>query len=85
MPTIDVSDHVKDELDRLKELEEHRSYDSVVRMLLLQYRAGQIGLSQEAFRERLAKLTDNDPEEIKEAAEKMDIEDPQDAEWDYVE
>lgn len=35
--TIGVSDHVKTELDRIKEAEEHTSYDSVVRTLLKEY------------------------------------------------
>lgn len=34
MPTLDVSEQVKDELDRIKDAEGHRSYDSVVRSLL---------------------------------------------------
>lgn len=37
MPTIDVSGYVKGELDRIKEDEEHRSYDSVVRALIREY------------------------------------------------
>lgn len=37
VPTIDVSGYVKDELDRIKDSEEHRSYDSVVRRLLSEY------------------------------------------------
>jgi predicted transcriptional regulator len=32
--TIQVSDYVKDELDRLKEDCEHTSYDSVLRQIL---------------------------------------------------
>jgi predicted CopG family antitoxin len=34
MPTISVSKYVKGELDELKEIEEHRSYDSVIRSLI---------------------------------------------------
>lgn len=34
MPTIDVSEYVKGRLDDIKEVEEHRSYDSVVRSIL---------------------------------------------------
>jgi len=37
MATIDVSSHVKSRLDELKEAEQHRSYDSVVRGLLDSY------------------------------------------------
>lgn len=37
MPTINVSEYVKDELDDVKEAEQHRSYDSVVRSLLRNY------------------------------------------------
>lgn len=37
MPTVDVSEHVKSELDRIKDDEGHRSYDSVVRTLLGSY------------------------------------------------
>lgn len=37
MPTIDVSTHVKERLDAIKEQEEHRSYDSAVRALLREY------------------------------------------------
>lgn len=37
MPTINVSEVVKDQLDGIKEGEQHRSYDSVVRTLLREY------------------------------------------------
>lgn len=37
MPTIQVSEYVKEELDDIKEMEEHTSYDSVVRSLLGNY------------------------------------------------
>lgn len=37
MPTIDVSDYVKEELERIKKEEQHRSFDSVVRALLGNY------------------------------------------------
>lgn len=39
MPHITVSEHVKSELDGIKESEEHTSYDSVVRVLLGNYEA----------------------------------------------
>ena len=38
MPMIDVSQYVKDILDNVKEGEQHKSYDSVIRSLL--YRTG---------------------------------------------
>lgn len=34
MPTIEVSGYVKEELDEIRDDEEHKSYDSVVRALL---------------------------------------------------
>lgn len=37
MPVIDVSEYVKNELDDVKEAEEHKSYDSVLRALLGEY------------------------------------------------
>lgn len=37
MPTVDVSPQVKDELERIKEEDGHRSFDSVVRTLLQNY------------------------------------------------
>lgn len=37
MPTVDISEFVKAELDRIKDAEEHRSYDSVIRTLLREY------------------------------------------------
>lgn len=37
MPTVELSEHVKSELDRIKEDEQHTSYDSVVRTLLGNY------------------------------------------------
>lgn len=37
MPTIDVSEYVKAELDRIKDVEEHRSYDSAIRSLVGNY------------------------------------------------
>lgn len=37
MPTVMVSEHVKGELDRLKDEEGHTSYDSTIRTLLLNY------------------------------------------------
>lgn len=41
MPTISVSEFVKDELDELKASEEHRSYDSVIRLLIERNRSEQ--------------------------------------------
>jgi len=38
--TVQVSDSVKDELDTIKERDEHTSYDSVIRTLLL--RSGEL-------------------------------------------
>jgi len=38
MPLINISGWVKRELESLKEEEEHKSLDSVVRSLVLQYR-----------------------------------------------
>lgn len=40
MPTIHISDHVKEELDDLKEREEHTSFDSLLRQLLAEYDDG---------------------------------------------
>lgn len=37
MPTVNISEFVKDELDAIKDDEQHRSYDSVVRALLAEY------------------------------------------------
>lgn len=37
MPQIEVSEYVKHELDGLKDIEEHKSYDSAVRTLLGAY------------------------------------------------
>jgi len=37
MPTVQVSDHVKHQLDELKQAEEHTSYDSAIRVLLENY------------------------------------------------
>jgi len=37
MPTIDVSEYVKEGLDAVKDAEQHRSYDSVLRTLLHDY------------------------------------------------
>jgi len=37
MPNIEVSNHVKEELNDIKTAEEHKSYDSVLRMLLASY------------------------------------------------
>lgn len=37
MPTIEVSEYVKSELDRIREDEGHKSYDSVVRVLVGNY------------------------------------------------
>jgi len=37
MPTVSVSEFVKRELDELKEDEGHRSYDSVIRLLIERY------------------------------------------------
>jgi len=34
---IQVSDYVKDELDEIKKREEHKSYDSVLRVLVRSY------------------------------------------------
>jgi len=34
MPVINVSEYVKRKLDRIKEEEQHTSYDSVIRTLL---------------------------------------------------
>ena len=35
MPTIEVSDWVKEQLDRFKQEGQHKSYDSVIRELIL--------------------------------------------------
>lgn len=37
MPVIDVSEYVKNELDDVKDAEEHKSYDSAIRALLAEY------------------------------------------------
>lgn len=37
MPQIEVSEYVKEELDTIKDKEEHKSYDSVVRVMLGNY------------------------------------------------
>lgn len=37
MPTVEVSEYVKQELDEIREDEQHKSYDSVVRALLGNY------------------------------------------------
>jgi hypothetical protein len=37
MPTIEISEHVKADLDRISEEEQHKSYDSVIRTLLGNY------------------------------------------------
>jgi hypothetical protein len=37
MPTVQVSEHVKDELENLKEGKDHTSYDSAIRELLMVY------------------------------------------------
>lgn len=37
MPVIDVSEYVKTELDEIKEEQEHKSYDSVLRTVLGAY------------------------------------------------
>lgn len=37
MPTIEVSEYVKAELDRIRDAEEHKSYDSVIRALVGTY------------------------------------------------
>jgi len=34
MPQVELSGWVKDQLDKIKDKEQHKSYDSVVRMLL---------------------------------------------------
>jgi len=36
MPLINVSDYVKKKLDQIKDEEQHTSYDSVIRTLLLE-------------------------------------------------
>lgn len=41
MPTLQVSDYVKAELDDIKTTEEHKSYDSVLRSLIGSYEHGQ--------------------------------------------
>jgi len=38
MPTIAVSDWVKDKLDEIKDREQHTSLDSVIRTLILERR-----------------------------------------------
>lgn len=38
MATIDVSPHVKSDLEKIREEEQHRSYDSVVRSLVREYK-----------------------------------------------
>lgn len=40
MPTVEVSEHVKTELDRIRDKEEHKSYDSVIRVLVGNYAGG---------------------------------------------
>lgn len=37
MAEIEVSDYMKDELDRIMKAEEHQSYDSVIRVLVGNY------------------------------------------------
>lgn len=37
MPQIEISEYMKDELDRIMEEEEHKTYDSVVRVLVGNY------------------------------------------------
>lgn len=37
MANIQVSEYVKDELDEIKQREEHKSYDSVLRVLVGSY------------------------------------------------
>jgi hypothetical protein len=37
MPKVDVSEYVKQELEELKDREEHKSMDSVIRTLLGNY------------------------------------------------
>jgi len=37
VPTIEVSEYVKKKLDEIKEREQHKSYDSVIRVLLEVY------------------------------------------------
>lgn len=37
MPTVAVSETVKEELETIKDDEEHTSYDSVIRVLLSEY------------------------------------------------
>lgn len=37
MPNISVTDYTKEELDRIKEAEEHTNYDSVLRSLVGNY------------------------------------------------
>lgn len=42
-------------------------------------------ISREEVAERLAEATDEESEEIKQAAEEFEIEDPEEAEWEYTE
>lgn len=37
MPKVEVSEYVKGELERIKDEEEHKSFDSVIRMLVGNY------------------------------------------------
>lgn len=41
MPTINVTEYTKDELDRIKDAEQHTSYDSVVRALVGNYQVSE--------------------------------------------
>ena len=37
MPTVKVSDHVKNQLEEIKNKEGHSSYDSAIRVMLMAY------------------------------------------------